>query len=168
MSEPAQKFIVETLLFLGGLLVTFGLPWLLWRWLRSGRPSITPLPIIDDGNGGRNVPLIATFSGLRGLPWIGFASNNLNPGLVIGSNGITYRIAGQRFRGWDDIIHVDVRSLGATVNLSFVIRNSVLTFDANVGSTMLAAQTLALLPDHIALTDRAKSLLMGANKERSA
>ncbi len=168
MSEPAQKFMVETLLFLGGLLVTFGLPWLFWRWLRSGRPSITPLPIIDDGNGGKIVPLIATFSGLRGLPWIGFASNNLNPGLVIRSEGITYRIAVQRFRGWDDIIHVDARSVGATVNLSFVLRNSLLTFDANVGSTMLAAQTLALLPDHIALTDRAKSLLMGANREKSA
>ncbi len=99
VSEPAQKFMVETLLFLCGLLVTFGLPWLIWRWLRSGRPSITPLPIIDDGNGGKIVPLIATFSGLRGLPWIGFASNNLNPRLVIQSDGITYRIAMLRFRG---------------------------------------------------------------------
>ncbi|MBD8736802.1 hypothetical protein [Sphingomonas sp. CFBP 13706] len=155
MSEPAQKFMVETLLFLGGL------PWLIWRWLRSGRPSITPLPIINDGNGGKIVPLIATFSGLRGLPWIGFASNNLNPRLVIQSDGITYRIAMLRFRGWGDIIQVDVQSVGATVNLSFAFRDSLFTFDANVGSTMLAAQTLALLPDHIALTDRAKLLLMG-------
>ncbi len=162
VSEPAQKFMVETLLFLCGLLVTFGLPWLIWRWLRSGRPSITPLPIIDDGNGGKIVPLIATFSGLRGLPWIGFASNNLNPRLVIQSDGITYRIAMLRFRGWGDIIQVDVQSVGATVNLSFAFRDSLFTFDADVGSTMLAAQTLALLPDHIALTDRAKLLLMGA------
>ncbi len=159
MSEPAQKFMVETLLFLVGLLVTFGLPWLVWRWLRSGRPSITPLPIIDDGDGRKIVPLIATFSGLRSLPWIGLASNNLNPKLVIGFDGITYRIAGLRFRRWDEIIQVDVRSAGSTVNLSFAFRDSLLTFDANVGSTMLAAQTLALLPDHIALTDRARSLL---------
>lgn len=108
------------------------------------------------------MPLIATFSGLRGLPWIGFASNNLHPRLVIQSDGITYRIAMLRFRGWGDIIQVDVQSVGATVNLSFAFRDSLFTFDADVGSTMLAAQTLALLGDHIALTDRAKLLLMGA------
>jgi hypothetical protein len=160
VSEPAQKFMVETLLFLCGLLVTFGLPWLIWRWLRSGRPSITPLPIIDDGNGGKIVPLIATFSGLRGLPWIGFASNNLNPRLVIQSDGITYRIAMLRFRGWGDIIQVDVQSVGATVNLSFAFRDSLFTFDADVGISLLPLEVT--LPDHIALTDRAKLLLMGA------
>jgi hypothetical protein len=52
-----QKFVVETLLFLVGLSVTIGLPWLVWRWLRSGRPSTTPLPIVDDGAGGKVVPL---------------------------------------------------------------------------------------------------------------
>ncbi|RYE74018.1 MAG: hypothetical protein EOO80_18090 [Oxalobacteraceae bacterium] len=160
MSEPVQKLVVETLLFLGGLLITFGVLRLVWRWLRSGRPSTTPRPIVDDGAGGKVVPLIATFSGLRGLPWIGFASNNLNPRLVVTRDGITYRVMGLRTCSWADIAQVDVRTLGATVNLGFVFRGSPVTFDANVGSTILAAQTLALLPDHVALTDRARSLLI--------
>jgi hypothetical protein len=154
-----QKFIVETLLFLFGLLVTFGLPWLVWRWMRSGQPSIAPLPIVDDGNGGKVVPLIATFTGLRGLPWVGVASNNLNPRLVITPAGFTYRVMRLRSRDWSDIVRVDVRCFGATVNLGFAFRDSLFTFDANVGSTILAARTLALLPDTVALTDRARSLL---------
>lgn len=160
MSEPVQKFLIETLLFLGGLLITLGLPWLVWRLLRSGRPSTTPRPIVDDGAGGKVVPLLATFSGLRGLPWIGFASNNLNPRLVVTRDGITYRVLRLRTCSWANIARVDVRSLGATVNLGFVFHGSPVTFDANVGSTILATQTLALLPDHVALTDRARSLLL--------
>jgi hypothetical protein len=105
------------------------------------------------------VPLIATFTGLRGLPWVGVASNNLNPRLVITSAGITYRVARLRSRDWSDIVRVDVRSFGATVNLGFAFRDSLFTFDANVGSSILAARTLALLPDTVALTDRARSLL---------
>lgn len=161
MSEQIQKFMVETVLFLVGLLVSFGLPWLVWRWLRSGQPSTTPLPIVDDGAGGEVIPLIATFSGLRGLPWIGFASNNLNPHLVITPDDITYRVMSLRTQSWGNVERVDVRSLGATVNLGFVFRSSPVTFDANVGSTVLAAQTLALLPNHVALTDRAQLLLAG-------
>lgn len=159
MSEPVQKFVVETLLFLGGLLVSFGLPWLVWRRLRSGRPSTTPLPIADDGNGGKIVPLVAAFSGVRGLPWVGFAGNSINPRLVIAADGVTCRSMRSRYRDWDSIRQVDVRRFGATVNLSFVFRDSLFTFDANVGSTILAAQALALLPRQVALSDRARSLL---------
>lgn len=159
MSEPGRTFAVETLLFLVGLFVTFGLPWLVWRRLRSGRPSVTAPPIVDDGHGGKVIPLIATFSGLRGLPWVGFARNSLNPHLVITPHGITYRVLGLRNCSWADVASVDVRTLGATVNLGFVFHGSPVTFDANVGSTVLAAQTLALLPGNIALSDRARSLL---------
>lgn len=154
-----QEFVVETLLFLVGLLVSFGLPWLAWRFLRSRRPSMTPQAIVDDGVGGKVIPLIATFVGLRGLPWVGLASNNLNPRLVITSDGITYRVLGLRSRRWSEIMQVDVRVFGATVNLSFAFCGSPFSFDANVGSLVLATQTLALLPVQTAMTDRARSLL---------
>lgn len=159
MSDSVQKFVVETVLFLVGLIVTVGLPWLVMRALRSGRPSTTPRPITDDGAGGKVIPLVATFSGLRGLPWIGFASNSLNPRLVITPDGITYRVMAQRTRRWSEVEAIDVRSFGATVNLGFVFCRTPVTLDANVGSTILAAQVLALVPDQVALTDRARSLL---------
>ncbi|GAA3720683.1 hypothetical protein GCM10022268_31240 [Sphingomonas cynarae] len=159
MSEPVQKFVVETLLFLAGLLITVGLPWLVLRRLRSGKPSATPQLILDDGAGGKVIPLLASFSGLRCLPWIGLASNNLNPRLVITPDGIFYRVLGLRTCSWVDIAQVDVRTLGATVNIGFVFRDSPITFDANVGSIILAAQTLALLPTDVVLTRRARSVL---------
>lgn len=161
MSDPVRKFVIETLLFLVGLIVTVGLPWLVMRALRSGRPSTTPPPITDDGAGGKVIPVIATFSGLRGLSWIGFASNSLNPRLVITPDGITYRVMTQRTRRWSEVAEIDVRSFGATVNLGFVFRGNPVTLDANVGSTILAAQVLALVADHVALTDRARSLVTG-------
>lgn len=158
MDQPSWP-VVETALFLFGLLVSVGLPWLISRWLRSRRPSSTPAPIVDDGAGGNVIPLVAAFIGLRGLSWIGFASNNLNPRLAITPDGITYRVVGLQTRSWADIEQVDVFSLGATVNLGFVFRGSPFTLDANVGSITLAARTLALLPGHVALTDRARSML---------
>ena len=159
MSEPVQRFVIETALFFLGLLVSFGLPWMVWRWMRSRQPSTTPLPIVDDGDGGKVIPLIAIFCGVRGLTWIGLASNSLNPRLVITPNGITYRVMGLRTRSWADIEYVDVRTLAATVNLNFAFHGSPFTFDANVGSITLAAQTLSLLPDHVVLTDRARTIL---------
>jgi len=159
MNEPVQKFVIETLLFLAGLLVTVGLPWLVLRRLRSGKPSTTPQPILDDGAGGKVIPLLASFSGLRGLPWIGLASNNLNPRLVITPDGISYRVLGLQACRWADIAQVDVRTLGATVNIGFGFRGSPITFDANVGSIILAARTLALLPTDVVLTSRARSVL---------
>jgi hypothetical protein len=66
-----KTLVVETLLFLVGLPVSFGLPWLARRWLRSGRPSTTVQAIVDNGASGKVIPLIATFSGLRDLPLVG-------------------------------------------------------------------------------------------------
>jgi hypothetical protein len=56
-------------------------------------------------------------------------------------------------------VQVDVRALGATVNLGFAFHDSPFTFEANVGSSVLAAQASAPQPDHVALTDRARLLL---------
>jgi hypothetical protein len=154
-----QKIVVEWLLFLVGLLVTLGMPWLIWRRLRAGRPSEAPRPIVDDGSGGKVIPLVAAFRGVRGLSWIGVANNNLNPMLVITPVGITYRVMRRRTRVWSDIEQVDVLTLGATVNLRFEFHGSLFTFDANLGSTILATQALALLERHVAMTDRARALL---------
>jgi len=136
-------------------------PWLVLRRLRSGRPLAVPPPILDDGAGGRTIPLVAAFSGLRWPPWIALASNNLNPSLVMAPHGVTCRVLMRRTRAWHEVERVDVRIFGATVNLDFVFRGSAVTFTANVGSVVLAARVLALVPEGIPLTDRARSVLAG-------
>jgi hypothetical protein len=45
------------------------------------------------------------------------------------------------------------------VNLRFEFHGSLFTFDANLGSTILATQAVALLERHVAMTDRARALL---------
>jgi hypothetical protein len=156
-----NKFLVELLLFAFGLLMFFGMPYLIRRRLRSGRPSTTLRPIIDDGAGGREVPLVATFGGIRGLPWIGFATNNLNPKLVIGPTGITYRVLRLQTRAFNEVEQVDIRVFGATVNLVFMFRDCHSTFEANVGSIILATETLAILSANVTLSDRAKRIMVG-------
>jgi len=159
MTDTVQRFLLETVLFLGGLVVFLALPWLVLRRLRSGRPLAVPLPILDDGAGGKVVPLVAAFSGLRWPPWIALATNSLNPLLVVTPRGLTSRVLVRRTRGWHEVERADVRIFGATVNLDFLFLDSAVTFTANVGSVVLAAQVLALIPDHVLLTERARSVL---------
>jgi hypothetical protein len=154
-----SRFLTETFLFLAASGLFFGLPWLVWRRLKAGRPSVQPRPIGDDGAGGRVVPLVAAFHGIRGLPWVAVASNNLKPRLVVTPTGIDYRVVRSGSRTFGQVEQVDVRTFGATVNLSFAFRDSRITFDANVGSEILARAVLALLPGTVALSDRATKLL---------
>lgn len=152
-----DRLMVETLLFLVGLTLFVGLPWLAWRRLRAGRPAVAARPLVADGAGGWIVPLVAGFGGVRGLPWIGVASNNFNPRLVVTPTGITCRVLRLRHHAFADIARVDLRRFGATVILSFAFRDGILTFDANVGSDALAADVLALLPAGVPLSDRARA-----------
>ena len=152
----------EVLLFLlvlpVQLMVFLGLPYLIWRRLARGRPATTALPIVDDGAGGRSVPVKATFTGVRGLPWIGLAHNSLNPRLTITSEGLAFRVLLRGTRRFDEIEQVDICSFGATVLLSFSFRGSPFTLDANVGSLPLAASVCALLPPEIVRSERASTL----------
>lgn len=138
--------------------MTLGVPWLFHRWLRSRRPSLTPLPIVLDAAGGSVVPVVATFSGPRGSAWIAWSRNSLDPALTITSDGLVYKVIRRTSRHWAAIEEVDVRRFGATVTLTFAFRGSATAFTANTGSEILAARVLDLLPRHVPLTDRARAL----------
>jgi len=153
--------LIHLLTFLAGLAFMVGLPWLALRRVRRGRPSLTPLPITDDGAGGKVVPLVAAFAGVPALPWVAVASNNRNPRLVVTSTGITVKVIRQQDHRWAMITEVDVKTLGATVNLIFTFADSAFTFTGNVGSTILARQVLTLLAGRVPLSDRARTVLSG-------
>ena len=143
-------------------MVLLGLPYLIWRRLARGRPATTALPIVDDGAGGRSVPVRATFTGVRGLPWVGLAHNSLNPRLTITPEGLAFRVLLRGRHRFDEIEQVDVRSFGATVLVSFSFRGSPFTLDANVGSLSLAASVCALLPREVVRSERASALAADA------
>ena len=141
------------------ILIFGGMYWAAWRWLRSRKPSAFPKPILTDGAGGRVVPLQAAFAGLRGLPWVAVAYNNANPSLVITADGLAFRVLRRQMRTFAEIERVDLLTFGASVVLRFCFTGRPLTFDAGLGSLVLARQVLELLPAGVPLSDRATALL---------
>lgn len=110
--------------------------------------------------GGKAIPVIAAFTGIRGLPWwFAVASNNAAPSLVILPSGVRYRVIRTHERPFSDIERIDVRTAWATVNIEMRFRGEALTLMANVGTKKLAKATLELLPATIALTPRARATL---------
>jgi len=105
------------------------------------------------------ITVAAAFTGLRFLPWWwGISSNNANPMLEIGGDGIRYKVIARNERRFDEIEQGDVRTAWRTVNLCFRFKGAMTTFSANVRTIEEASRALRLLPDHVPLTDRARQL----------
>lgn len=132
----------------------------LWKKLRTPKaPRAGAAPLAIKGGA---VPVVATFTGLRGLPWVALATNSLNPVLRIDSEQLVYRVLRQRERPFADIRQVDVREAYGTFNLIFEFHDARRTFVANVGTAARGAQALALLPERVPLSARAREALRPA------
>lgn len=104
------------------------------------------------------VPVVATFLGLKFLPWwLGFAYNNAGPVLSISKGAIRYRVLRLRVRPLSDVEKVDLRTAWRTVNLCFAFQGSATTFTANVRDLPSAAVALRRLPVEI-LSHRAQQV----------
>ena len=150
-------------IFLGALIVGaqgLSIWFFYWIWKATrksgGRGEAGP-PVETLRNG--EVKALATFAGLRGLPWVALASNSLNPVFRIESRQLVYRVIRGHRRAYADILEVDVRDARGTFNLIFSFRDTPLTFAANVGTAAHGAQALALLPTGVRLSARARSVL---------
>jgi hypothetical protein len=109
-----------------------------------------------------SVNVAAAFTGLRFLPWwLGIASNNANPSLEIGPDGIRYRVIARSEQSFGTIEQVDVKTAWRTVNLCFRFKGAMTTFSANVRAIEEAARALRLLPDQVPLTERARQIRNG-------
>jgi hypothetical protein len=117
---------------------------------------------MPDANWKDEVPVKATFTGLRGWPWIALATNSLNPVLRLGERHLGYRVLRSRERPYEDIEEVDVREAFGTFNLIFAFRGTRFTFTANVGTAARGAQVLARLPAGVPLSGRARAALQAA------
>ncbi|TSD59590.1 hypothetical protein FFI97_004515 [Variovorax sp. KBS0712] len=132
----------------------------LWKKLRTPKaPRAGAAPLAIKGGA---VPVVASFTGLRGLPWVALATNSLNPVLRIESEQLVYRVLRQRERPFADIRQVDVREAYGTFNLIFEFHDARRTFVANVGTAARGAQALALLPESVPLSARAREALRPA------
>ena len=130
------------------------------RWmLRSKYEHATVGNIVVDATGAATIPVLATFAGVRGMPWwYGVATNNAKPLLIIDRDGMRVRVIRTRWRRFDEIACVDVRQAVGTVNLEVAFHDSLLTFSANLGAVPLAAHVLRLLPSSVPLSARAVAI----------
>lgn len=132
---------------------------------RSTRAVTRPIHSAEEGGaeGGKTIPVMAAFAGVKGLPWwLAVASNNANPSLVILSSGIRYRMIRKQERRFDEIERIEIRTAWKTVNIELHFRGELLTFAVNVGTLAAAQAALALFPATVAMSDRAKSVLAGS------
>ncbi len=106
-----------------------------------------------------DVPVVATFVGIRGVPTLALAHNNAAPLLRLDEGGVVYRVLRKRRRAHAEVACVDYRRnpLGRMLELTF--RSGLFTFVANIADDASAARCVALL--HAAgcpLSDRAADL----------
>lgn len=150
-------WIVQLLAFIGFVYASIrGWPWLIRRLARSRYERATVANITIDQTGAAHIPVLATFSGVRGLPWwYAVATNNAKPSLVVTLGGLDFRVVRSHRRSWDEIERIDVCQAPGTVNLDVTFRDALLTFSANLGAVSLAAHVLSLIPASVPLSDRA-------------
>ncbi|WP_157222651.1 hypothetical protein [Novosphingobium sp. AP12] len=147
-------------------IVVGGSIYIICRFAKRRSAGGTQEPIRTDAEGGKVIPVLAAFAGVRGLPWwFALASNNANPSLVIFASGIRYRMIRRHERRFDDIARIEVRTVWKTVNIEMQFRGELLTFAVNVGTTAAAGAALALFPPAVDMSERAKAILSGSNAE---
>lgn len=137
----------------------------LWKKLRTPKaPRAGAAPLVIKGG---VIPAVATFTGLRGMPWIALATNSLNPVFRIESEQLVYRVLRQRQRPFAEIRQVDVREAYGTFNLIFEFHDTRRTFVANVGTAARGAQALSLLPESVPLSGRAREAMRASASTRA-
>ena len=126
------------------------------RLLRCKYERATIANTVIDQAGAATILVLATFTGVRGLPWwYGVAVNNAKPLLVVEPGGVRFRVFREQRRPFHEIACADVRQATGTVNLELAFHGSLLTFSANLGAVPLAAHVLHLLPPSVPLSPRA-------------
>ncbi|TKR34283.1 hypothetical protein FCE95_06740 [Luteimonas gilva] len=110
------------------------------------------------------MPLVAAFTGWKGVPWVALAHSNLAPRLVLYEGDFLYQVVRARRRSYREIAMVDVRTTVGTVNVVLEFRDSSFTFAGNTASRQIAAKAVAILMRKgCQLTPRAQALLPAVN-----
>lgn len=117
--------------------------------------------IAREGESAR-VPLVAAFSGWKGIPWIGFASSSLKPTLVLHPDQVECRVIRTRRKPYAAISRVDYRATLGTQNVVLEFTDSLASFAGNTASREVARDAIRLLSEKgCPLSERARRLLAG-------
>lgn len=126
----------------------------------SNRSVRKTVALLKETSGGTHIPLIAAFTGVKGVPWVALSWSSLAPRLILQEQDFHYQAIRLERRPYSDIASVDLHTTIGTVNIVLAFRDSVLTFAGNTGSKDIAAKALAILQQKgCPLTPRARALL---------
>lgn len=120
------------------------------RWLMRSRSrnASASASLQRDEDGSMQVPVLATFTGVAGLPsLLAVASNNLNPSLVIRPGSLTYRVTMARSVSQQDVATVSVQTTLGTTTLLFTFVGGAFTLSAKVASPAVAETVLTAYPE---------------------
>ena len=120
------------------------------RWvLRTrSRNAVASASLQREEDGSMQVPVLATFTGVVGLPTLlAVASNSLNPSLVIRPGSLTYRVTMARSVSLKDVATVSVQTTLGTTTLVFTFVGGAFTLSAKVASPTVAETVLTAYPE---------------------
>jgi hypothetical protein len=101
-----------------------------------------------DEDGSMKVPVLATFTGVAGLPsLLAVASNSLNPSLVIRPGALTYRVTMARSVSIHNVATVRVQTTLGSTTLVFTFVGGAFTLSAKVASPTVAETVLTAYPE---------------------
>lgn len=145
ISDPIIKgILVASWAFALGVLV------LVIRWVMRtrSRNAVASASLQRDEDGSMQVPVLATFTGVAGLPsLLAVASNSLNPSLVIRPGSLTYRVTMSRSVSLQDVTTVSVQTTLGTTTLVFTFVGGAFTLSAKVASPTVAETVLTAYPE---------------------
>ena len=106
------------------------------------------------------IPLVAAFSGWKGVPWISWSSSDLNPALVLHPDHIECRVVRTRTRSYEAVSRVDYRETLGTNAIVLEFSDSLSSFVGNTASRELTRDAVFRLAQKgCPLSPRARRLL---------
>lgn len=150
----------EATIFIFAIVLLIGVGWLtIFLYIKS-RLSAVRHSRIETAGEVANIPLVAAFSGWRGVPWICWSSSDLKPTLILHADHIECRVIRRRRKIYDVVSRVDYRQAVGTANIVLEFSDSLSSFVGNTGNRDISRDAIERLAEKgCPLSARASDLL---------
>ncbi|MGV0818197.1 hypothetical protein [Martelella sp. AMO21009] len=150
----------EAMIFIFAIVLLIGVGWLTIFLTIKSRLSAVRHSRIETAGEVANIPLVAAFSGWRGVPWICWSSSDLKPTLILHADHIECRVIRRRRKPYDVVSRVDYRQTVGTANIVLEFSDSLSSFVGNTGNRDIARDAIKRLAEKgCPLSGRASDLL---------
>ncbi len=124
-------------------------------------------PLSQDAGKTVNVPLIASFTMIKGLYPLSLSNNSISPRLLLHESYAEYKVLFSRKRPYSDIEQVHILLAPATTNIILEFKDSRKSFAGNLNNRQKLAEVLRILKQKCRLSPKAQEFLEEADKNLS-